>query len=823
MAATLNLPSTLAPSSLNILTAGSQILASGTGATNVTVLAGSPTVAMLTDTATNSIVGVGVLDPRNDAGTIDVNNLAAATVFMGLGSSQENHAQRIALWEAVVADPAIATLAAVLGPKLAANRFAWRDADADLRDAIQAAIDAVRGNLRPVEKPAISATAKPRSRAVPSPADPPVLYTLPNNTTFGVGQFVSGEVQGKEMPDYLSIFESSLLAPERTLFLIPDATSEGRIAETIAMPEVRGFVEGLEYGPVSIATTSETGANLDYVIVYGIFGAPANDNFLGLLNTTDQTTIREARKLLWKKAVVRFSSDIILDALGYGGYPYNAEQLTQITAGFEAINSEFAAILQASTDGLLLANHVAAFLENASSSEAQVQATYTVLKTVVPELHFLTPQRLIAVQSALRAAIHTTLIQNATTTGRVATAYQWNGETTSIRSNMSDFAPSGLSVQRYSPIIDATASQYTPGGPPIQVNVRSTANDYVAKFDDVLIYKWKVFGSGGVTLSDGTTTSTEFETASAQVIFRSTGAATGAQNIGVEVYLKQGNATRFYGRKTIVLNSSEAGDIQLGSGGATNFGINVNGSLTVSRNGQPITSWPGIESANLRFEWSLANSDAGTYVSNNVPTTSLTTSSSTIPFKSADNAHGTDSTAFVTIKAVDPATGNFTVLASASTILRLHVFSNARVSLTPGFNPADLESQNMVRNGSPIGGNSISFSGGNYFFNGNYSNSGARDRFYVSINLGPNPQVLDLIRFTPTGDNAVVQHTYYFSVAPPGVAINNATGSAEIKEIRLNTNGTPRYIRLRIVSNWTTSTDTFPISSVIDVGVGSYN
>ncbi len=118
-----------------------------TGLTNsasITVMQGNPPLAFVSDTASNKIVMVGMIDDSVSVHTIDYTNVAATLVFLKMGGVQTPVAWRQSLWQLVLADPAVKTLAAVVKTSLAADPYALENQAPQLLSALKTAVTSLQ-------------------------------------------------------------------------------------------------------------------------------------------------------------------------------------------------------------------------------------------------------------------------------------------------------------------------------------------------------------------------------------------------------------------------------------------------------------------------------------------------------------------------------------------------------------------------------------------------------------------------------------------------------------------------------------------------------
>lgn len=139
---TLGLPAALADKDLTLVSSGGEAAVQGRSAT-VTMTDASP--ALLTAVhSSDRVVAMGMLGGSGASRTLDARSSAEALLFMALGGSQLQAADRTALVNLLRQEPQAAALADAIAARWSVDPFALDEPDPTIAAAVQAALAAMR-------------------------------------------------------------------------------------------------------------------------------------------------------------------------------------------------------------------------------------------------------------------------------------------------------------------------------------------------------------------------------------------------------------------------------------------------------------------------------------------------------------------------------------------------------------------------------------------------------------------------------------------------------------------------------------------------------
>jgi hypothetical protein len=373
-------------------------------------------------------------------------------------------------------------------------------------------------------------------------------------------------------------------------------------------------------------------------------------------------------------------------------------------------------------------------------------------------------------------------------------------------------------------LLTPASPTYVPGGATIKMTLSTDPDDYLTFYAGVLSYRWKVFGAGNSTITDGKTTGTDFESDATSVQLKTPSSASGVQTVSVELFIDDGNTKRSVGKATANLNS-QSGDIFAFAPNLTEVKPGGQGGFTVSRNGKTnVNEWTGVNPAHLRFTWVLQSGAVGLLKNGTSTGLTLETTTNTIAFTAKEDvAQGQSDSVTVTVRVQDPVTGQFTNLGTATSTVVGHVKNTAQVTISnSNFSLSQLAVPTPIQNfrqdttflsrganGWVVGGNYHGFA---------YSSNA------IVFNLRPGsvPKVGDRFNIIEevTNDQSSIAISLY-DIGASRVTDFVTQGNALITEIISSpVNGDITYMRLAIALTCT-STSGRSMQASIDVGVGS--
>lgn len=825
VAGTLSLPVGANATSVTLVTGFSEV-ANPAPNFQATVPAAAPTLVSVMHPSSKRLMMVGMIDPHDPSPKIDSKNMAATLLFLARGGSQTP--DRAQLWNQILTKPATATLASVVKARLDADNFTLSNGDPALKAAIATAVAA----MGPIPSPAkrntkLSEVRQPTTSTVKPPPNPALVMDLEFGFFGNAVEIQRAPLDSPKdatLPDYFTLTNSTPLEKAAYLFADTGATVKKNVGPIFVGWDIASSANiGPE--PISLADPTQLSEIQRYIVLQPVFDAPEpallqQPRYAGVL-----ADMHAALANMRQRAVVRAASDILLDAMGLGGSTYSHEGISQVTAGFKAINGQFQAAVNAANAGVDLEGILDGVTDVATASESNSQAAVSVLKAIAPDLDMGSPLRLQAAREIVRISHLQGLSTFAAKYGAFFLFHNYSSEG---NHEIADEDSDGrvVHVYKFQPELTPTATSYSPGGAPIKVELTKVGTKFLERFGKVLSYHWKLFGAGEATLSDDSSNGREFDSTLHKVTFTPKASASGAQNISLEIFVHEGSLKRPFKKVTLVLNSSTGYDFKLAKSPVL-VRPDQTGRATVTLNGSGDTSqWTGIDPTHLKFKWELTSSAVGLLVNGAQTGATLETTKNEVFFQPKAGVRNWDKVGFkVTVRLQDPVTQQFTVLGAVNGEFMIHVLTSAEMQLSNlSFPASTLRNPSLSRLLRPLEPTSIGRDASGWFISGTYNDGiSLNDALVLGLRLGQSPKVGDDIAITPA-TNGHLANVILYGTNPPWHADFACTGQAEITEIiRSPANGDVIYVLFEVT---VTGADTFgsgrTLSARFAAGVGTY-
>ena len=808
------LPNGATAANLKLLTGYS--VTTGLGSTsNATVTSGYITSALLIDSTSSKVVMVGMIDPTSGANTIDAANVAATLLFFATGGSQLSTTQRNSLWKLIGSDPSTPIFAAVVKTRLDADIFALDAGDQAIKTGLAAAIKSLNPATLAAAYPALSvpprskaSSRETRGRAVLAPPPSPAVNTMfdPSNQP----SVVNYDDGSNQYYDYVQILHQYVREANYYYFDTGRIDSVGAAIKTRPIQKLAGPVSLTwpttnsvlsDPYPIPLANATDSLRFADLVFLSPIFDAPTPSAY----NFPEFSAYVEEWKALlvqmYQRAAVMIANSLFLEAVGLGGVTFDLAQVKTETDQLKTLGNDVAEAITSAGNGKDVIRSVNGILTACTANLARASQVLTALQPITGSSPINSNDRVLQITKVVQLSQVYDFFGANGGNGRMLreVEYSSNGNSEAVQV----IGGKSTAVQ-YVSTPDSTT--YSPGGATIKVKVTSEPS----AVNTLRKYHWKLSGAGSASLTDGAgNTGLEFDSTKDSVNFASTGSASGVQSIQVTIFNTEGGTPVFAGKAHTDLNSSAQTpyallpEINPVSAGSTI-------SLLVGAQGNN-----NIDFTNLSFVWVVSSLSGGSgFVSGNSTVGTLTTSNNRVSYRAASGVSDGESTDFqVTVRKVDPQTGNFTNLAVLSGKVQIDVGSGCEMVIdTASFPLSDLYNPAVLRDLEGQRINKILTDATGYVFIGTYAPHGGGtggDFVYAVLHPG---SILTVGQQFPivAGDSSIPSGSVavdlgianYGGVGAYGFS---CTGTARVQSVRMS-GGTVVYAKFLVLLDCTDTT-----------------
>ena len=518
---------------------------------SIMVMQGNPTLAFVHDSTNGKVVMVGMIDDAAIANTIDYGNVAATLIFLKMGGVQTPVAWRQSLWRLVLADPAAAPLAAVVGSRLTADAYALENKDPQILTALQTAVAALQpatvAALKQLPASKQSKAASQKTKAATRKGIIPFVPLVPavdlyveydSNVDYDRQHTDLHKISQDSIPDFLFYKDTE---PTEFAFLIYE---RARIDATHST--VRDDPPALVSGPSSdLAVTTplnqatDIRRDMSFVLLRPVFDSPISSSRSEFQPYFE--TWKTILSPIFQRTSVHIAVLDFMEAIGRGGMLLSNDQILTMVSQLNTLSSDSARAILTAGLGTDLAASVNGILNACLASDALVKQL----------LHILSASFGVRENDVNEGLLRSTyrLSNWIDVLGSPGSEIENSCTHSILRPNasvsISDYFVLPL---RYKVIANPTA--YGTTGMPVTLSVDSGL--YPPPF--YRSYHWKLSGSGNATITDDAGhTGREFDSDKKVIRFVPQTSTTGDQTISVRIDNTEGDTPVFSGNLTLVL------------------------------------------------------------------------------------------------------------------------------------------------------------------------------------------------------------------------------------------------------------------------------
>lgn len=516
--ATVSLPPGIPSANATISTLQTEATVTGSGQ-KVTVNTGTPTLSLVTETASGKLLSLGYLEPVATGQALDAKAAASALIFTALGGSNEKGAERSDLLQQISASAAATTLAGVITGQWATNPYALDNPDAALKTALATAISQAAGAVRRPEKSAPISDKKSEEFGTG--------FTLDIATLIG-GRQISGVEWDLGVGQYLLQNASGVPATAFKYTVFHDNTP----VDPVQPPDSRFDVPAWANSEVMTPQLQGNDNNTSYedVVLAGVFGVPDPAEINVPYWATELPRWRAELELLRQKALLRIFEEVVLDFVGAGGSSFTLEQVEQTIPLLDAAGPKVHIELENAKGENALLTTLSQLLLTAGEGDDVAKKVLAALKPVAGanagflDPANLSPARIRAFRAALRLYAKLGIIEPLGQYGPKLRELQ-----TGDRFSIID-----VIVSRNSLVLVPNTGEYGPGN---TIPVKASVRNYDAS-DDVS-FKWTLEIAFHTTMTAGDgKTGTVIETPSDRVTLKTNSQSRGTIKVKCELFAK---------------------------------------------------------------------------------------------------------------------------------------------------------------------------------------------------------------------------------------------------------------------------------------------
>lgn len=523
--ATVSLPAGIPAANATISTLQTEATVTGSGQ-KVTVNTGTPTLSLVTETASGKLLSLGYLEPVATGQALDAKAAASALIFTALGGSNEKGADRSDLLQQISASAAATTLAGVITGQWATNPYALDNPDAALKTALDTAISQAAGAVRRPEKSAPPSDRKAEEFGTGYAVS--VGMSVGGKQIFGIeggGQYVVRNVS--TVPaialKYTGAHDGTLVDPIQPpdgRFDVPFLSEAnigqfGWVDSEIMTPQLQGNDDSTRYFDV---------------VLTGVFGVPDPADFSEPYWANELPRWRAELESLRQKALLRIFEEVVLDFVGAGGSTFTLEQVEQTIPLLDAAGPKVHIELENAKGENGLLTTLSQLLVAAGEGDDVAKKVLSALKPVAgANAGFLDPANLSATKvKAFRAALRLYA-----KLGIIEPLGDYGPKLRELQTS-EKFGIVSVTVSRSSLQLQPNMGEYGPGQ---SIPVKASVRNYDAS-DDVS-FKWtlEIASQTTMTAGDGKT-GFVIETPSDRVTLKTNGLSRGNIKLKCELFAK---------------------------------------------------------------------------------------------------------------------------------------------------------------------------------------------------------------------------------------------------------------------------------------------
>lgn len=765
---------------------------------SIEILEDGPSVVSLLEPASGRLIMVALLRPAEPAPVINAERFAEALLFVVLGGWQRR--DRDLVVQVIRNHSATAALATTIQARLDLDAFALENRDPVLLAALQTAAESV-GPALPDSSESVERSPRPsetfsRSRSLPEPPEPHVAFQLGAQ---GIDELLVDQVavrlrrvyvgDGLALPDMLTLGTDLPIFHRLHFFnLDPSGQPQSGEAATLSHPG-SSLADPSTLGPFTLPNLPEDAEASFLVLVRPLFesGIPS------ILNSPQFVPIRaqiEASLFtLRQMTAFRFACDFLLEGLGFGGARYTLAALEEAFAVIKQGDPEVISALAVANEGGMLEDAVTRLILAMTSTTPRAELSVLALKKLIPASGSISALQTVAAQRLIAFVGEGDFLSLTAQFGPRFRAHKgsFGFEPVVERSGM-------FRVSRVAAVVTGP-SQYQSGSSPIELSLAMQPDSYFSEFGSVALVKWKLFGAGDGVLDDGDgKMGKEFESRKDIVKFRPAANSTGVQSVGAELFIAYGDIKRATVQAKLELNEE---------GGTSAYSLvssklyvepGKTGQLIVAQNSNStLAGWTGVNTQNLRFVWELENSQVGLLSSGSATGQTLETTTNQVGLVvTGDTECGKFTPLKVTVKLVDPSTGQFTNLAVLTGFAEVGPGLNAQFVHTGGtLVLSTLANPTVIRNLVRRRG-SITLQNNQVVLGGEYDQG--RDTLLLGLSL---PTDLEAgTSFQITGNNSAFLDLW--KPLSSGVYNFDLSGQGVVTQLTKFPDGTPKYVAVNL-------------------------
>jgi hypothetical protein len=580
--------------------------------------------------SSDRMVAFGMVRAGATGQVIGARSSAEALLFLAMGGAFLDTADRVRVMDAVHADPAAASLAALIESRWATDPFALDGPDPQITNAVIAAFTSVRA-AGLADRKRDEATSQhmfavqPLQRIEPGNAQSGVTVVQAEGSDGAPGLRIQNT---KRRPGIAHVyktgytpvegapFELALAEPLYERIEVPSTQSlsifnalKDIVAGTAPWSPVESARYGMPLHPNSERTTYEL------VYVTPVYDRPEPAFYQEVRYSLQRSAWREELAQMYEQAQMDLVFGAVLEALGFGGIKYSSARFATAIAAIRAGGTtDVIALLNQASRGSALLPGFRAWLASVSSGNAIVSGAYRVgVSTLVQQADAqfaanlaagnLSRARLVAFRAAVNVLLAVTVVA-----GVFDTAAQYkdlhDGEH-AFRIVSTLVAPK---------VLISPSSGKLARGSDMQLTARVTGTENLT-----LKYVWTLSGSDLANLSDGAGhVGITIETDSDKITLATTPSTQGTLKIVVEAFVVRGSTKESIGKAT---SNIEVDQTALDLLPATARIARTGGTQSFSLLINP----PPVDSSLVSYEWKCA-SQYGSLASGGKTTSSATQS-----------------------------------------------------------------------------------------------------------------------------------------------------------------------------------------------------